>query len=268
MNTRQHYIASSELQTQEKILNSIFSKMDSIIIFDIGACEGESSVRYSRLFPNATIYTFEPLPNNFTLVQNNIQQYQTKNIHPIQLCLSDKNGETEFYVSSGKPENTSDEDWNYGNKSSSILPPTSKNKELHSWIKFEDSITVKTETLETFCAATKISKIDFIHMDVQGAELMVLKGANSMLQNINAIWLEVEAVELYKGQPLKNDIEHFLAQNNFVKIEDTVYTTAGDQFWINNKFVNENKLGSKLFVQKLFSRIKFFYKKTRRKILN
>ncbi|MFN8282089.1 MAG: FkbM family methyltransferase [Chitinophagales bacterium] len=268
MQTRDNYINSPELQTQEKLLKSIFSKEGQCVIFDIGACEGESSVRYARLFPNASIYTFEPLPSNFTLVEENIKKYKITNIHPIQLCLSDTVGETTFYVSSGKPENAIEEDWNYGNKSSSILPPSEKTTDVHSWLKFENEIKVSTSTLKQFCQENNINKIDFVHMDVQGAELMVLKGAQDFIQNINSIWLEVEAVELYQGQPLKNDIEHFMCSQGFVKIADTVYTTAGDQFWINQKFMIENDLRNKIFAQRFFSKIKFIYKKIRRKILN
>ncbi|MBK6274786.1 MAG: FkbM family methyltransferase [Saprospirales bacterium] len=190
MSLRENYIDSSVLQTQEKILKSIFKKNDSVTIFDIGACEGESSIRYARLFPNATIYTFEPLPSNFSLVQENVKKYQAKNIQPIPLCLSNEIGETTFYVSSGKPENANEDDWNYGNKSSSILPPSEKTTDVHNWLKFEQAIKVPTSTLKKFCEDKSIAQIDFVHMDVQGAELMVLQGAQDFIKQINAIWLK------------------------------------------------------------------------------
>ena len=55
------------------------------------------------------------------------------------------------------------------------------------------------------------------------------------------IWLEVEAIELYKGQPLKKDIEHFLTGNGFIKIEDTVYSESGDQFWVRREYIYKEK---------------------------
>jgi FkbM family methyltransferase len=268
MQTRDNYINSPELQTQEKILKTIFSKKEECVIFDIGACEGESSIRYSKLFPKAKIYTFEPLPANFALVKDNIKQYQSNNIQPFQVCLSDAVGETVFYVSSGKPENAADEDWNYGNKSSSILPPAEKTSDVHGWLKFENEIKVQTTTLKDFCFEKQIAHIDFIHMDVQGAELMVLKGANDFIQKINMIWLEVEAVELYKGQPLKNEIEAFMQNKGFVKIADTVYTTAGDQFWVRKDYILQKKGKSFVIFEQLFSTINLYYKKLRRKLLN
>ena len=173
MSTRENHINSTVLQTQEKLLKQIISSDEHITIFDIGACEGENSIRYARFFSNATIYTFEPLPDNFKFIQENISSYNTKNIKPHQVCLSDSIGETIFYVSSGKPENSSAEDWDFGNKSSSLLAPE-KTKEVHPWLKFEKEVKVQTTTLKQFCIDNKVNEIDFIHMDVQGAELMLL----------------------------------------------------------------------------------------------
>lgn len=267
MNNRDAFIQSTALETQEKLLKTILKNDENIILFDIGACEGESSIRYARLFPNAKIYTFEPLPSNFELVKKNIEEYKANTINPFQLCLSNTIGETTFYVSSGKPENANDNNWDYGNKSSSMLAPA-KTKEVHSWLKFENTITVQTSTLKQFCNDNKIKSIDFIHMDVQGAELMVLQGTQELIQHINMIWLEVEAVELYKNQPLKDDIENFMLTNGFLKLEDTVYTTAGDQFWARKKYILAKK-GSLFVMQcQLYYKVKLYYKKLRRKLLN
>jgi len=43
----------------EKELGLLFNANDALTIFEIGACEGEDSIRYSRILPNSTIYTFE-----------------------------------------------------------------------------------------------------------------------------------------------------------------------------------------------------------------
>lgn len=263
---RQAFIENPAPEIQEKLLLAIEDSQAPLVIFDIGACEGESSIRYARLFPNAQLYAFEPLPSNMERVQQLLRQYQVTTVSPQALCLSDKTGETQFYVSSGKPEHAADADWDYGNKSSSILPPA-KTKELHSWLKFEEAISVPTTTLRQFCAEKNIARIDFIHMDVQGAELMVLQGAGDFIQHINMIWLEVEAVELYKGQPLKKDVEDFMQQRGFVKLEDTVYTTAGDQFWARREYILRKKGKTFLLWRKGFTFFKFYYKKIRRNLL-
>ena len=81
--------------------------------------------------------------------------------------------------------------------------------------------------------------VDFIHIDVQGAELKVLKGAENNIRKIKAIWLEVEKISLYKNQPLNCDVENFFERNNFLKIKDTVGNISGDQLYINKEYFNE-----------------------------
>lgn len=228
------------LALHENVLVQLFNKKEDLTIFDIGACEGLSSIRYLSIFPESTAYAFEPIPNNFKTVQKNITKFKAKNLNAFQLGLSSKKGEATFYVSSGNPEGKttpSDNSTSFGNKSSSLFKP-GKTKEVHTWLKFNEEITIQTETLENFCTAHKIDAIDFIHMDVQGAELMVLQGANNMINNINAIWLEVEKIELYENQALKKDIEDFFNDKDFVCLLNKVNHIAGDQMWVKKSFFN------------------------------
>jgi len=235
LRTRESYINSPS--PIEKELKRLFNKDESLIIFDIGSCEGEDSIKYSKMFPNSKIYAVEALPNNVSLIEKNIEKYSADNIEVLPFALSNENGETDFFVSSGQyKDKQSDQDWDYGNKSSSMLPPY-KHLETAPWLKFDNVIKVKTKTLQSFCKEKNISHIDFIHMDVQGAELKVLKGAKDLLETINLIWLEVEAVELYKDQPLKSDIEKFMKKNGFYKLKDTVGGISGDQLYINRKYM-------------------------------
>jgi FkbM family methyltransferase len=60
-----------------------------------------------------------------------------------------------------------------------------------------------------------IGDIDFIKIDVQGSELVVLKNASRALSGALLIQTEVEFVELYKGQPMFADVDTFLRGNGF-----------------------------------------------------
>lgn len=215
-----------------------------ITILDIGACEGEDSIRYKMMFPRATIYSFEPLQRNIQRMQENFFTYGLhEQIKIMPYALSDADGWAEFYVSSGTPpgkENTPS--WDYGNKSSSLLAPTRELSAHFGWLNFDSTIKVKTIRLCDFCAQEHIDRIDLIHMDVQGAELMVLKGAGEWLKKTKLVWLEVENVELYKSQPLKNDVERYMKTMQFIKIRDTVSSIAGDQCYINPRMVSPLKV--------------------------
>lgn len=237
--TRDSYINS--LSPIEKELKLLFDKNENLIIFDIGSCEGEDSIKYARMFPNAKILAFEALPNNVNLIEKNIEKYSAKNIEVLPFALSDEDGETDFFVSSGQfEEKQTDQDWDYGNKSSSIFPPDKNLEKIIPWLNFNEVIKVKMRTIQSICAEKHISSVDFIHMDVQGAELNVLKGSGNLIKDFKVIWLEVEAVELYKGQPLKSDIEKFMKKNGFYKLKDSVNKISGDQLYINKKYIFTN----------------------------
>jgi len=187
----------------------------------------------------------------------NISKYPGSRIKTFQLALSNVDGVADFFVSSGSPEGVEDTDWNFGNKSSSLYPPEPSYKQ-NEWLRFENKIEVQTQTISSFCKEQSIQKIDFIHMDVQGAELNVLEGAEDKLSSIDAIWLEVENVSMYKGQPLRKDIEKFMKRSKFIKILDTsIFGVAGDQLYINSLFHSKlNKFTIKLRVTTI---LKFIY---------
>src|ERR1700761_3727546 len=98
-------------------------------VFDIGACEAEDSIRYSRLFPHAKVYAFEPRTDNISTGTELIKKYGGKNIILENIALSNTNGVAEFFLSEGRPENMEEtKEWDFGNKSSSLLPPSEEMK--------------------------------------------------------------------------------------------------------------------------------------------
>jgi FkbM family methyltransferase len=229
----------------EELLYQMFSKDDKLVIFDIGACEGEDSIRYRRIFPNSLVFSFEPLPENYELLKKNISTFSAEQIRTFNLALSDSSGNATLNVSSGSPENNEHgAEWNYGNKSSSLLEPGQVVR-AHQWLKFEKKINVETKTLHSVFEESKLEMIDLVHMDVQGAEMKVLKGAGASLKKINAIWLEVGEIEYYQDQPLKKDIEAFLAQNNFYLVKTLSQGKAGDQLYIRLTESDQNALFAK-----------------------
>lgn len=117
---RNNYILTDS--SLKKDLLKLFKKNDKLIILDIGGCEGEESIRYSRIFPFSSIYVFEPLPEDQKLIAENLEKYKVENVRMMPLVVSDEKGVSQFYVSSGHPEHESNElDWDFGNKSSSLV---------------------------------------------------------------------------------------------------------------------------------------------------
>ncbi len=60
-----------------------------------------------------------------------------------------------------------------------------------------------------------VGNVDFIKIDVQGAELVVLRNALKALSGALLIQAEVEFVELYRGQPMFADVDSFLRSQGF-----------------------------------------------------
>lgn len=67
-------------------------------------------------------------------------------------------------------------------------------------ITFERTITIKTANLDTFCNEQGIETIDFIWMDVQGAEIDIIQGGQNTLTKTRFIYTEYSRMELYEGQ--------------------------------------------------------------------
>jgi FkbM family methyltransferase len=205
------------------------------IIFDIGACEAEDSVRYSRTFPMATVYAFEPLPANAEKAAAAACAFGGGKIRVVQLALSDVDGSGVLHVSSGRPPLAPEDDtWDYGNKSNSLLTPD-KTLMTVPWLRFEQSIAVRTMRATTFCNEQKIPTVDFIHMDVQGAELKVLLGLDLEKLQVKAIWTEVATEELYRGQPLLGDLQNYLAARGYWMFRLELIMNSGDALFVSRR---------------------------------
>lgn len=74
------------------------------------------------------------------------------------------------------------------------------------------------ETANVDCLALdslQITKVDFLKIDIQGAENDVLKGASSALEKVLGVEIEVEFLDLYRGQPLFGEVCTTLAEAGF-----------------------------------------------------
>lgn len=122
--------------------------------------------------------------------------------------------------------------------SSSILAPA-EHEALFPNVKFLKPIEVETRRLDDFCKSEEIDAIDLIHMDVQGAEMLVLEGAGRMLQSTKLIWLEVSDRELYQSQPRRKHIERFMEKAGFALIKFEIAQHFGNQLYVRKAFVRE-----------------------------
>jgi FkbM family methyltransferase len=104
-------------------------------------------------------------------------------------------------------------------QSSSVLE-FGTHKYEHSDVVYISSTQEKSISIDTFFERNKIdaSKYDFWNFDIQGAELMALKGASNSIKYAKAIYLEVNEKELYVNCGLIGDIDNFLEGHNFKRV--------------------------------------------------
>lgn len=75
---------------------------------------------------------------------------------------------------------------------------------------------IDTVSLDYFVKSNDITDVDFVKIDIQGAELDVFKGGLKALQNTLLIVSEVEFIPIYINQPLFGDVSKFLDSNGFM----------------------------------------------------
>lgn len=217
-----------------EIYRTFFSDNPSIL--DIGSCEGEEIIRFKRVFPLAKVFSFEPVKKNFSLLQKNVSDYNLSDVITHNLALSDFNGTSEIFVSSGTP-NVEEKEWDYGNKSSSLLSPGEELKKLFPWLKFEGRETVIVARLDDIQSVSSQKYIDLIHIDVQGAEKQVIKGGMATFKKTGMVFIEVENVELYKNQALRFEVTKLLSKIGFLQVKEINYGSSSDLLLIQRKFL-------------------------------
>ncbi len=123
---------------------------------DIGANVGWYSILVAKAAPEASVYAFEPVPSTYQLLMENILLNNIGNIHPHNFALGAEEQQLEFFF---HPENSDSASL------VNILERPDAQKLVVSVRKLDD------------VAASKDLKVDFLKCDVEGAELMVLRGA-------------------------------------------------------------------------------------------
>jgi 2-O-methyltransferase len=166
-------------------------------LLEIGCNDGDHSLWLAGLFPSARIHCFEPDPRAAARFRRKTAGHPRLQLHEIAIGAHD--GEADFHQSDGLIngyEELMPDGWDY---SGSLRPPKEHLK-VHARIQFGRTLKVRASTLDTWCAAHGIGPVDFLWMDVQGAEADVLDGARRTLGSIRYLYTEYDERELYEGQ--------------------------------------------------------------------
>lgn len=161
-------------------------------IIDVGALDGGDSFRFSLWYPNAKIYTIEASPHNFNTIKDKL--YGENNIEIFNVAISDKIGKIDLYQTKYVDGTEYKTDFSI---MAGLYDYVDSHKNNHS-LKTHDVISVDTTTIDEFCKTNNITEIDFLHVDVEGAGLELVKGMNNVLPKV--IFIEKENQNLFKGK--------------------------------------------------------------------
>jgi FkbM family methyltransferase len=178
------------------------------VIFDIGCYDGGDSIRFKQAFSDCEVYSFEASPVRLQMLNDKDKQY---GINIIDKAVCDYNGTINFYESIIYNDRV--------DAQGSIFKHTDAYKSKYPFVSQNNhSVEVTCITVETFCAENNITEIDFAHIDVEGAEINVIKGFGTILPKI--VFIETLGDEMFQGGTKKDDVHNLLISYGYFLAKD------------------------------------------------
>lgn len=186
-------------------------------VIHIGASLGQESETYHK--HGLKVIWIEAIRDIYKQLCRNVVKY-TGTIS-INACVTDKDGDiVDFNISNNDGQ-------------SSSLFEFGTHLTAHPGIVFKEKTRLQTARVDTLLKQRKIDQheYDFLNLDIQGAELLALKGTD--LTHVRYVYIEVNERELYKGIPLLPEIDQYLKQYDLHRVETKMTTWGwGDAFYI------------------------------------
>jgi FkbM family methyltransferase len=182
-------------------------------IVDCGANIGLSIIYFKRLYPNAEVIAFEPDPKVFEVLKYNIEQFGFKNVVLVNKALWNEETTLSFF-SEGADSNRIAKD-------------------------NDESNLIKIKTTELKKVLNR--HVDFLKMDIEGAEAVVLEDCVSVLKNVDKAFIEYHS---FQNEPQQLDrILIHLKENGFRTYIQNTSTPSVQPFMQINTFMGmDNQL--------------------------
>jgi FkbM family methyltransferase len=173
-------------------------QLDTVV--DIGANRGQFALCVRRLFPKASIFSFEPLQKPANTYRKTFKHDSKAQL--FNKAVAAKSGSALMYVSR----------WDV---SSSLLPFAQAQHDNFPLTEESRQETVSMVLLSDCLDDKDIQGTALLKLDVQGFELSALQGCEKLLERFNFVYVEVSFIELYVGQPLATDVLSYLLSKGF-----------------------------------------------------
>jgi FkbM family methyltransferase len=210
---------------EDDILNYHFTPKEGDMVVDVGAHIGPYTIIASkRVGSDGKVVAIEADPGNFDLLSRNIQLNRLSNVLALNYAAYSEEKKIKLYLPS------SGEDSSSYTKYNTIMSDRARDD--------EESVEVSANTLDYLLLSKNMIKqeeVNWIKIDVEGAEYEVLKGAKDILSKSSNITLLIEIHNLSAGNILYKPIQEFLGLYNF-KIEFEKASESGERHIIARKY--------------------------------
>ena len=144
------------------------------VVLDIGANHGKFAKNFARLHRGSCqVYCFEPLEYNYTLLERVVGRYD--NVKVLQVALSDATGEAQLYVPAKDHRRITHGSAHLGDETRDVDFGTSTAHQVYCQ-------TITTDTLDDVMRRENLDRLDFMKIDVEGAEPLVLRGGRQAIE--------------------------------------------------------------------------------------
>ena len=183
-------------------------------ILHVGAHKCEEYPMYLEFTPD--ILWIEAYPD---LVEENLSKHPELNI--LNAVVSDTDDQVVNFNITNNTKCSSLLDFDY-------------HKEIHPEIIIEKQITLTTKTIQTLYKENNINKTKYnvLVMDIQGAELLALKGMGDIINNMDAVYIEATEKPLYEGGCVLEDLDKFLFNLGYSRKYLMLLNSYGNAFYL------------------------------------
>jgi FkbM family methyltransferase len=200
-------------------------------VLHVGAHEGQELESYERLGFRRIVFV-EANRGLFERLRDRLQG--RPGITVIHAAATDHDGEVELNVTTN-------------DQSSSILA-LGVHAKVYPWIKVARREKVPARRLDTLLAEHRLQASDFnvLHLDIQGAELLALRGGEQTLRSIDLVESEVNIAEMYRGCALLPELERYLGNQGLHRAAlRAFHPTWGDAIFVRRPALSMRALGEK-----------------------
>lgn len=157
-------------------------------VVDVGANIGQFAVGALNAFPEALIFSFEPVPAAYAQLES-LAHRSSRRLQVFAMGLGAEEQNARLQVTSQS-------------QSSSFLPLHANHRAAYPHVSQTEEVEVKVTTLDAFSATREFSSSVLLKLDVQGFESRVLEGGVEFLKQVHWIVLETSTRPMYEGELL------------------------------------------------------------------